>query len=408
MSTECSSESSPPISPRSTIVKDLHHFENVDEIREKYAAEIAEIRSKLEGGEEPVDVIVYRYLCGYKYKIDKAAAALKATLAYREEYGTAGVRQTVIENNLTQRDFPHFDKLAKCYPHNICHGVDKKGQPLSIERLGHTKPAVLTSIITLEEFTEYHLYHMEKKATLMAKLTETRGEVMRTCKIMDLDGLNASMMTREGVRYFKFLIGLSQSNYPEMLGNLYIIRAPWVFKIFWKVVKPWLSAATLEKIRILGNDWQDVLLENIDPEHLPDWAGGSCSNCPDGCVVEVDPSLGMQEVAVNAKQVHEEKVSVSAGDQVAWEFRTAKRDIGFCVTFQAKADDTENVELVPMERLSAQHKTQTGVVDVKCDGVVVLQWDNSFSRWTGKTLTYRVDHVPSSESVSAADGQEQG
>lgn len=48
-------------------------------------------------------------------------------------------------------------------------------------------------------------------------------------------------------------------------------------------------AQTLEKIHILGSNFQSVLLEYIDAENLPDFLGGTCrcQHMPGGCVPNV-------------------------------------------------------------------------------------------------------------------------
>jgi hypothetical protein len=41
-------------------------------------------------------------------------------------------------------------------------------------------------------------------------------------------------------------------------------------------VKPWLSKETAAKVDILGSDYEDVLLDLVDPENLPSSLGGTC------------------------------------------------------------------------------------------------------------------------------------
>lgn len=68
------------------------------------------------------------------------------------------------------------------------------------------------------------------------------------------------------------------------MEKFYIINAPWTFTTIWSFVKLWLAPRTIEKIDILGGDYQGVLLEHIDAENLPAFYGGKCE-CKDvgGC-----------------------------------------------------------------------------------------------------------------------------
>jgi len=61
------------------------------------------------------------------------------------------------------------------------------------------------------------------------------------------------------------------------MGQLVIINAPSSFTVIWNVIKPWLSKETIEKVSILGNDYQPVLLDLIDPDSLPESLGGMCT-----------------------------------------------------------------------------------------------------------------------------------
>ena len=64
-----------------------------------------------------------------------------------------------------------------------------------------------------------------------------------------------------------------------------MINAPAAFNVIWKVVKRWLAKETVQKIDILGADYQSTLLQDIAAENLPPWLSGgtcSCTNCLKG------------------------------------------------------------------------------------------------------------------------------
>jgi hypothetical protein len=67
---------------------------------------------------------------------------------------------------------------------------------------------------------------------------------------------------------------ISQDYYPEMLGRLYIVNAPYVFSACWTVVKGWLDEKTRKKITVMSNGHKKVLLENIDEDQLMEFLGG--------------------------------------------------------------------------------------------------------------------------------------
>ena len=48
------------------------------------------------------------------------------------------------------------------------------------------------------------------------------------------------------------------------------------------MVKRWLDPVTVDKIAILGSDYQSTLLQQVPPENLPHQFGGQCE-CSGGC-----------------------------------------------------------------------------------------------------------------------------
>ncbi|KMS65459.1 hypothetical protein BVRB_035780 [Beta vulgaris subsp. vulgaris] len=78
----------------------------------------------------------------------------------------------------------------------------------------------------------------------------------------------------------KAQINIDQYYYPESLQTLFIINAPFVFRMLWGMIKPWLHPLTAARIQILGSDYLKQLQEVIDVDQIPRYHGGSCSCCP--------------------------------------------------------------------------------------------------------------------------------
>ncbi len=76
---------------------------------------------------------------------------------------------------------------------------------------------------------------------------------------------------------------MSQNYYPERLGRMYLINTNWLFTGVWRMVRPLLDPVTVEKIHVLGGNYQKDLLAQIPAENLPKEFGGSCQGeggCP--------------------------------------------------------------------------------------------------------------------------------
>jgi hypothetical protein len=108
------------------------------------------------------------------------------------------------------------------------------------------------------------------------------GVLLETCcTIMDLKGVGISKVPSV-YSYVKLASAMSQNYYPERLGKLYLVNAPWGFSTVFSVVKGWLDPITVEKIHVLGSGYQKELLAQVPAENLPKILGGTC-NCKGGC-----------------------------------------------------------------------------------------------------------------------------
>jgi len=61
------------------------------------------------------------------------------------------------------------------------------------------------------------------------------------------------------------------------MGQLVIVNAPSMFTAIWTVMKRWLSQETIDKVQILGSNYQSTLFDLADPENLPESLGGTCT-----------------------------------------------------------------------------------------------------------------------------------
>lgn len=162
--------------------------------------------------------------------------------------------------------------------------VLQDGRPVYIEQLGKIDITAMYKVTTSERMLKHLCCEYEK-------LTENRlpacsrksGHLLETCcTIIDLKGVgitNASSV----FGYIRQASSISQNYYPERLGKLYVINAPWGFSTVFSVVKGFLDPVTVNKIHVLGSGYERELLAQVPPENLPTPFGGSCE-CEEGCM----------------------------------------------------------------------------------------------------------------------------
>jgi hypothetical protein len=110
------------------------------------------------------------------------------------------------------------------------------------------------------------------------------GHLLETsCTIMDLKGVGITSAPSV-YGYLQNASGVSQNYYPERLGKLFVINAPWGFSSVFAVVKKFLDPVTVAKIHVLGAGYQQELLAQVPKENLPKQFGGECE-CDGGCML---------------------------------------------------------------------------------------------------------------------------
>lgn len=152
-----------------------------------------------------------------------------------------------------------------------------------IEHLGKIDLNALYKITTAERMLQNLVVEYEKVSDpRLPACSRKAGQLLETCcTIMDAKGVGVTRIPSV-YGYLKQASAISQNYYPERLGRLYVINAPWGFSSAFSVVKGFLDPVTVEKIHILGASYQKELLAQIPAENLPEQFGGLCK-CDKGC-----------------------------------------------------------------------------------------------------------------------------
>eukprot|EP01126_Amoeba_proteus_P057763 TRINITY_DN7380_c0_g1_i1.p1 TRINITY_DN7380_c0_g1~~TRINITY_DN7380_c0_g1_i1.p1 ORF type:complete len:201 (-),score=51.81 TRINITY_DN7380_c0_g1_i1:208-810(-) len=194
---------------------------------------------------------------------------------------------------------------------------------------------------------------------------------------------------------------IGKENYPESVRRLYIVNTPGLFSIMWKVITPILDPSTLKKTRILGNDFLEILQQEIDLEYIPANLGGKGPTISSGGPYynpgEQQSTSVVDEwkkVIVPRMGVYECPVEVSERNTIiVWEFQTEDLDIGFGVFY---GNEGERIEDLPVKRYDSDKEIIRDLLVASQVGTYVLQWDNTFSWTKRKFMSYRFFLFPPS------------
>lgn len=139
------------------------------------------------------------------------------------------------------------------------------------------------AITTKERQLKRLVYEYEKFLTeRLPSCSKAVGHPVETCcSILDLQGVSLIDFWR--VRdYVQDAAHVYQNHYPECMGKLYVINAPWGFSSIFNFVKKWLDEVTVAKITVMGGGYKETLLAQIPADNLPQEFGGMC-HCVEGC-----------------------------------------------------------------------------------------------------------------------------
>ncbi|RVW39229.1 Phosphatidylinositol/phosphatidylcholine transfer protein SFH9 [Vitis vinifera] len=181
-----------------------------------------------------------KFLKARKFDLDRTVQMWKEMLNWRNEYRVDYILQEFV--------FDEYEDVQHYYPHGY-HGVDKEGRPVYIERLGKVEPT----------------------CSIAAK-----RHIVSTTTILDVQGLNWMSFGKVAHDLVMRMQKIDGDNYPETLHQMFIVNAGSGFKLLWNTAKGFLDPRTTTKIHVLGNKFQNKLLEVIDSSQLPDFLGGTC------------------------------------------------------------------------------------------------------------------------------------
>ena len=129
-------------------------------------------------------------------------------------------------------------------------GVCKIGRPIYIEQSGRINPTKIWEVV--DEYylwmSFYQSYELLNKLHFMACSKVANKQIAHTFSILDMTGFSIGMMNKRVYSLVQHASKITQDYYPESLGQLLIVNAPYLFSGVWAIVKGWLDEKTRKKI----------------------------------------------------------------------------------------------------------------------------------------------------------------
>jgi hypothetical protein len=249
----------------------------------------------------PSDVDLGRFLTANKGDVEKGFAQYKNAAVWR-------MKNVEGQSKYTSKLPVHNDYFATrlfcCF-----HGLDRLGRPLVIERMGHIPYDAMLAEVTEEHLIERHIWQMEelmRRCDYAAKNTGSGSH--QFVLILDLKDFKLQLNNKK-LSMFKAVLGIDANYYPETLGKMFIINAPFMFRSIWAMVSGLVDAKTKTKIQMLSQSEMRKILEVVDPSQLPCEYGGVCNSCRPGynCCPDINEPYIPSRMNVLGNIVQEEK-----------------------------------------------------------------------------------------------------
>ncbi|XP_010768243.1 SEC14-like protein 2 [Notothenia coriiceps] len=293
-------------------------------------------------------------------------------------------------------------------------GHDREGSPVWYDVIGPVDPKGLFLSASKQDFIKSKIRDCEVLQQECDVQSQKLGRnVESITMIYDVEGLGLKHLWKPAIETYTEILQMFEANYPEGLKRLFVIKAPKLFPVAYNLVKHFLSENTRQKINILGANWQEVLMKYIDAEELPVIYGGKLTD-PDGdprcrtMIHHVSPVPPSYYVRDHVKMEYEQCTSVSRGSSqqldyeilfpgcvLRWQFASEGADIGFGVFVKAKKGEKKKAaqmeEVVLSQRYNAHLVPEDGSLTCERPGVYVLRFDNTYSMFQAKRISFTVE-----------------
>lgn len=203
-----------------------------------------------QGGTDDIDGLVLRFLRARKWNVKAAFSMLTECLRWRKEFG---VRKLMMEGERLFSPIPLTSGESFFWKH------DKQRRPVIIMRGKLHRPSAQSP----KDMMSFSVYQMETGRKLL------QPGVDKVCLLFDLSGGSLANFDLSSIR---FIIQTLQDYYPECLGKCLLVNAPWFFWGCWRIIRPWLDPAVVEKVEFVSS--RERMLELFDADKLLSWYGG--------------------------------------------------------------------------------------------------------------------------------------
>lgn len=190
---------------------------------------------------------------------EPAAAAVRATVAFRTEHNVDEIEARITENGT-------LDLVGPLWFSAFNPNCSPDGSPILYYKAEVVDGGRIVASCTEEQFRDFYLYWMEKGLAMQVASINAGAEPAGVIEIYDIANVGISQLHISGMMLLSRVLGLGQLHYPENLAKGYLINAPWWISQGYSLITPVLSQATVDALSISSDDCREDLLTHMSEE----------------------------------------------------------------------------------------------------------------------------------------------
>jgi hypothetical protein len=222
---------------------------------------------------ENEDGLLLRFLRARGFHVTKAAELLRSDLSWRAENAVSQLA-SMPEEEVLGCDPAIFSR----YLPGWYGSTDLQGRPAQWQKWGDLRVDELLKSTTHEKIVLHHVWQQEKQISRLAESAREHGVLVCQCvTVVDARHWHPGLATRKAMAFLREIAGMDQAHYPERMGQIITINAPYTLSACWAVISGWLDPATRAKVQIISSDkyWKPLLATVFASEQIPLEYGGT-------------------------------------------------------------------------------------------------------------------------------------
>lgn len=282
---------------------ELEELVKIDEEQQKEKAKLLELRKRFEA--EAADSRTARWLedndllryVRARAELDESEQLLRKALTWRCEQEKAwGVELAAgsfgsqfAKHQEDPMSAPDWWAFLDRHIHATIYGDDKFGVPITYVHFGNCDIQGCVREVGELALVKYMVYltdhFIDRAREAYQEQVEDEGDedampMHGGIVILDMDGL--SWRHKGDIGAFKAPGEVTKFLHPERQRRSFIVRAPRIFSLCWKLISPMIDARAREKMQIIGcGDSMAPLLEELGEVLVPKCLGGVMADIPE-------------------------------------------------------------------------------------------------------------------------------